>query len=113
MARKLPFPRYFNRPSIWLIWDKDILLFDMIVAAVTVFLLFVLSVPPYLIVIILLVAVRVGHVSYTRLVKDASPGYLGHLFYSLGIKDPNRKSKYKQRTGRNLMPWGFEKEFRD
>lgn len=53
---------------------------------------------------------------YKSLIKEAAPGYLGHLFYSIGLYNPLVKIK---KDGKNIrinpdnIPFGFENDFRD
>lgn len=53
---------------------------------------------------------------YKALIKDAAPGYLEHLFYSIGLYNPLVKIK---KDGKNIrvnpdnIPFGFENDFRD
>jgi len=53
---------------------------------------------------------------YKKLVKEASPGYLYHFFYSIGIINPTIKIKKNGKTiqvNPDNIPFGFENEFRD
>lgn len=53
---------------------------------------------------------------YRAVIKDAAPGYIEHLFYSIGLYNPLIKIK---KDGKNIrinpdnIPFGFENDFRD
>jgi len=53
---------------------------------------------------------------YIKLIKDASPGYLYHFFYTKGLINPVVKEK---KNGKTIqvnpinIPFGFENDFRD
>lgn len=53
---------------------------------------------------------------YKSLIKEAAPGYLEHLFYSIGLYNPLVKIKKDGKITRenpDNIPFGFENDFRD
>ena len=106
--KKLPFPKYLNRPKLWLRWEQDELMFGAIVVGVATAVLFVIAVPLYVLVVMDVLLVYVAGKIYKKLVKEAPPGFLSHFFYGTGIADPNKGENTRVR-----IPYGFEKRFID
>ena len=109
--RRLPFPRYLNRPKLWMLYEQDELKVVFIVEAITIFVLFVLSVPPFLMVIVIAAVGWVTIKIYRKSAKSVSPGYIDHFFYSIGMSHPEESALKKKK--RPFLPYGFIRRFRD
>ena len=113
MSKKLAFPKYLNRPRIWLYWEQDEIKFAFQVSIVVVGVMFALTLPLVVIVLVWLTTVYYTNQMYRRAIKEQADGFLEHSIYNLGYTNPNKNSKYKKATGKNLIPFGFETEFID
>lgn len=95
-----------------MIWEQDELFFSVIVSVISIFIMFISSIPAFLMVFFLIGIVYVTNFFYRRLVKESAPGYLMHFFYNLGLYDPNGKADSDGEKD-TFLPYGFEREFRN
>jgi hypothetical protein len=110
--KKVPFPRYLNRPRLWIGKEEDEWLVILITSVVVIGLLFMLAVPLFVLVFLWLLSIYISNHLYIKIVKETAPGFLQHYFYHLGLHDPNRSSKDKDNQDFRF-PYGFERNFRD
>lgn len=110
---RVPFPRYLNAKKLFYKWE-----YDVVFAAVISFtLLFGVQI---LFSVALLVAFGVSLVvayfvmlKYVKFFKKTRKGYITHLAYSKGYKEPIDVTKIEHKYEEHLIPRGFENSFID
>jgi len=105
---RVPFPKYLNRPKLWLIFEADELKFVGIIDGVTVFVLFMMSLPPYIFLLFLVATSYISLKIYREIRKKVSHNAIDFFFYELGIYQPKKKHK------RDInLPFGFNRRLLD
>ena len=107
--KRLPFPRYLNRPRLLITFELDQIIFTIIVNAIILAFSIIFSIPFYVTAILIGVITYIANKIYVRLVKEEAPGFLEHFFYEKGILDVKQDKKNKEIA----IPYGFEKHFID
>ncbi|WP_456470005.1 hypothetical protein [Caminibacter sp.] len=107
--KRVPFPRYLNRPKLWLLFETDELKFVAIIDGITAFTLFMISVPPYIFVFFLTVSSYFSLKLYREIRKKlSSSNAIDFFFYELGISQPKKLHKKDVE-----IPYGFIKKLID
>ena len=106
--RRVPFPKYLNRPRLFLIFETDELKFVGIIDAIVVFTLFMISVPPYVFLFFLVISSYLSLKLYREIRKKVSHNAIDFFFYELGISHPKKKH-FKDVE----LPYGFNRKLRD
>lgn len=83
--RKTIFPNYISRPRLFMYWEGDEVLFVSIVALSIFIVLFIISVPPWVVLLFELSIVPLSLQAYKKLIKDAPPNWLEHFLYTNGL----------------------------
>lgn len=110
---KVPFPRYLNAKKLFYKWEYDV----VIAGAATFASLFFLSI--WLTINLLIGFIGSGIISwfvtkrYVEFFKKTRRGYISHLGYSKGYKEPFAKKDIKESYEEHLIPKGFENVFID
>jgi len=108
--KRLPFPRYLNRPRLINIFETDELKFAGIITLIVFLILFFSAVPPFIILIVISIVFYISLKIYKKAFKNTR-SVLDHFFYNLGLMDLERKKrKYKENID---IPYGFIKRFID
>lgn len=106
--KRVPFPKYLNRPKLWLMFEADELRFIAIIDIVVVFILFTASVPPYVFLFFLVISSYLSLKIYREIRKKVSHNAIDFFFYELGISQPKKKHN------RDVdLPYGFNRKLRD
>jgi len=106
--KRVPFPRYLNRPRLWLIFEEDELKFIFIIDAIATLLLFLLGVPPFLYLVVLAFSSYISLKVYRELRKKISHNAIDFFFYELGLYQPKKKHSKDVE-----IPYGFIKKLID
>ena len=110
---RVPFPRYLNAKKLFYKWE-----YDVVVSAIISFVIFFV-VQIWLSIAILVALFTSGIAAYfimqkyVKFFKKTRKGFISHLGYSYGYKDPLDRTKIKEPYEEYLIPKGFENEFRD
>jgi len=106
--RRVPFPRYLNRPKLWLIFETDELKFVGIIDLIVTLILFAISVPAYVFLFFLVVSSYLSLKIYREIRKKVSHNAMDFFFYELGASHPKKKHSRDVE-----LPYGFIKKLRD
>ena len=112
--RHVYFPRYLARQKLYFVKEVDewLIIIGSLVGSFYLFAIFIG--------ITVLVALPMG-VAFTYYVnkfyllysKDASPGYLLHLLYDIGLYNPTKNKNDDDDDDDIDLPYGFERRFTD
>lgn len=107
--RRPDFPRYLKGSKLFIDIDIDYIVVVLISFIVSVFMAFMLNMPIYMAIILILLGVSVPVRAYQRVMKTAAPGFLKHFLHELGIG----KKRGSNGSNRSNLPYGFERHFED
>jgi hypothetical protein len=105
---RVPFPKYLNRPKLFIVFEMDELKFVGIIDAIVVFSLFMISVPPYIFLLFVIASSYISLKVYREIRKKMSSNAIDFFFYELGIWQP--KKKHKKDVD---LPYGFHRKLLD
>lgn len=109
---RVPFPKYLNAKKLFYRWESDIVL-AFVASTISLLLFFVwINLPIWLLWIAPLISYFIMR-KYIKFFKKARKGYIDHLIYSMGYKDPINKNDINETYEEKLIPKGFENEFID
>lgn len=105
--KRLPFPKYLNRPRLFIIFETDELKFAVAVSIVVFLLTFFTNMPPYIILIFFVGSFYISIRIYKKTFKNVK-NVMDHFFYNLGLYNPKKRKNEKIE-----IPYGFIKRFID
>ena len=108
MASSNQFPRYLNRPKLFIDIEMDILFVTLGAIGVFIGVGFVFLNSISLMFLLVVVGASLVSRGYYRATKSTAPGYIKHYIHSLGIIKQSGNGDYKK-----SLPYGFEKVFED
>ena len=107
--KRLPFPRYLNRPRLWLLFEEDELIFALLLMGIYIFITFiVLNASPFVIVLGAALVFYYSIQIFRKIQKSSTRNTLNFYLYELGIYKPKKKKKNDID-----VPEGFIKRFID
>lgn len=104
--KQIDFPRYLKGSKLFIDIDVDYIVVAAVAFFVSAGIAFMLSVPIYVSMFIIIIGTTIPVRAYQRLMKTAAPGFLKHYIYELGLVKKNKKEK-------GGLPYGFDKVFED
>lgn len=111
--KRIPFPKYLNRPRLFLIFEQDEILIALLTFAFVSTICILLNVDSFIMIIVNIFSVFISNKIYKKMVKDTANGYIYHLLYHMGFEKPGKSiSKFKDAND-TIIPYGFERHFID
>lgn len=110
---RVPFPKYLNAKKLFYKWEYDVV-FSAIACFVVMFILQIwFSITILIAFGSSIVISYFVMLKYIKFFKKTRRGYISHLAYSKGYKEPFDKTKIKEQYEEHLIPRGFENQFID
>jgi len=110
---RVPFPRYLNAKKLFYKWEYDVVL----AAAASFVALFAIQLwLSFAILVALGTSLIISYfimLKYVKFFKKTRKGFIAHLGYSKGYKEPFDRTKVIKSYEEHLIPRGFENEFID
>lgn len=116
MVQRIKFLRYIDSYRLIYRFEWDIIAVPVISSLIYFFIFTVIQIPLWASPFFVFIASFKTLSLYKKLIKEASPGYLYHFFYSIGIINPLIKERKNGKTiyrNPDNIPYGFETEFRN
>ncbi len=116
MEARIKFLRYMNSKRLIYRFEWDIVAVPLISGGIIFVALIFIQLPSWASPLFSFIGAWKILNIYKALIKNASPGYLYHFFYSIGLWNPTvieKKSGKNIRVNPRNIPFGFENEFRD
>jgi hypothetical protein len=111
--KKIPFPKYLNRPRLILIFEEDEVLIAILTAGIVGAFCVLIEVSSFYMVLWMIVSVIITNKLHKKVVKDTPNGFIYHFLYHIGLQKPGRgKSKFSKEN-ESIVPYGFERHFID
>lgn len=107
--KRVPFPKYLNRPKLWMLFEEDELKFIAIIDVIVAFILFMVSVPAYIFLFFLVISSYLSLKVYREIRKKVSSNAMDFFFYELGLYTPKKKRNKKDIE----LPYGFHRRLLD
>ena len=102
----MAFSRYVTRPRLLFKYDMDVIIYTIIIAFVPI----IIGVFTTKLISGMIIGFIFGYLflkNYPKIVRNRIAGWLEHLFYDIGLLDPNKKNDTKK------IPPGFINEFNE
>ena len=110
---KVPFPRYLNAKKLFYRYEYDVILAPVASFVVSFVIQIWLSVPLLVGIIVSFLIAYFTMKKYIKFFKKARKGYISHLGYSKGYKEPFDRTLIVDDYEEYLIPRGFENDFKD
>ena len=115
--RNVFFPQYLKRPRILYLWEIDIVIMFILGFVGGAVLATFMGLPSFFIFILAFVFSFLSSKVYGAVKNNSAPGYLNHLMYTLGVRNPIGKKRAMEDPeimalgGSLLIPSGKVTEF--